>query len=121
MSVKRLIVEPTQDGRGIVGVWDVTSLSDDRLAQLRQRHEREFVYARDYDEIVAAAKRMIGAYSRELLARAAWVEKPEPWSPESSAMFETVLAREAETRDTAIELGAMVFPKESAILSKGHG
>jgi hypothetical protein len=65
--------------------------------------------------LTASTRRLLGSYSAELLARAAWIEKPEPWSP--AAMFETVLAREAETREAALVVGRVVFPEESAALT----
>ena len=64
---------------------------------------------KDVDAIVQAARRMVGAYSREVTARAQWAEKTEPWSPESKAMFQMVLDRERETANFAIELGRLVF------------
>jgi hypothetical protein len=53
-DVTRLITESAY-GNGtlsIVGVWDVASLTSDKLEQLRTRGEREFVYAHAFDALL---------------------------------------------------------------------
>lgn len=63
-DVTRLIREPTRDGRDIVGVWDIEAMPPEKLAILRQSHEPEYVYARDYDALAAQL-----AEARALLVR----------------------------------------------------
>jgi hypothetical protein len=53
-DVTRLITESAY-GNGtlsIVGVWDIASLTPDKLEQLRARGEREFVYAHAFDALL---------------------------------------------------------------------
>lgn len=57
-EAKRLI-ECTGDGyamREIVGVYDVATMEPEELEKQRQRHNREFVYAGDYDRLLSALK-----------------------------------------------------------------
>jgi hypothetical protein len=63
-DVMRLITETARDNSGIIGVWDINSLKAEALAQLRQRHEREFVYARDFDALLDALARQQEANAR---------------------------------------------------------
>jgi hypothetical protein len=63
-AMRRLITETARDHSGIIGVWDINSLKPEALAQLRQRHEREFVYARDFDAALDALARQQEANAR---------------------------------------------------------
>jgi len=100
-DVVRLIVEPTQDGRGIVGVWDVKSLSPERLAELRQGFHREFVYARDYDALKASVE-------------SAGV--PSPQEPIKAVLREMELAAETERNEaSAVQLHSWVRSLESLL------
>jgi hypothetical protein len=63
-AMRRLITESARDNRSIIGVWNITSLTPERLAELRQRHEHEFVYARDFDAALDALARQQEANAR---------------------------------------------------------
>lgn len=64
-----------------------------------------------------ACRRFLAGYAREVNARTAWATQSDPRTEESRWMFNAVLAREAETRELAMELGRLVYPGESAALS----
>jgi hypothetical protein len=67
-------------------------------------------------DLVESVRKLLGAYAREITARSRWAAEAEPWSPQSKAMFGAVLDREAETRDAALAVGAIVFPAETGAL-----
>lgn len=58
-AVKRLIEVTSRGGSAppILGVYDVASMQPSDLARERAKHNREFVYAKDYDEAMDAADR----------------------------------------------------------------